>query len=306
MGKLRSIIKWSALGGAVVLLCAVLGVALYSRTENFQRWMREEAVSAVNSSIRGALTIDRLEGSVWRHLTLYGVALRYEDDELVRIPQVDISFSLIPLLWSEVRISAIDAAQPRVHLSQDSEGKWNVVEALSPRQPEPPTQSTLAVLVGSLRLQDGNLNLQLAADKRVYRLDRLNLEGAAGIRPAALSVDLRALSAGLVAQGQPELNLKGAVEYQQDAARPAILKLKNVWAVSRASQVKLNGQIETGEKTKINAQLALNKLAPADIAYFVSNWPIKRDLAGSDRSRRRARCLEREIPTRGGGRATGW
>ena len=87
MGKFRSIIKWFALGGAVVLLCAVLGVALYTRTENFQRWVREEAVSAVNSSIRGALTIDRLEGSVWRHLTLYGVALRYEDDEIVRIPQ---------------------------------------------------------------------------------------------------------------------------------------------------------------------------------------------------------------------------
>lgn len=281
MRKFRSIMKWFALGGAVVLLCAVLGVALYTRTENFQRWLRQEAVSAVNSSIRGALTIDRLEGSVWRHLTLYGVVLRYEDDEIVRIPRLDVSFSLIPLLWSEVRISAIDAAQPRVHLSQDHEGKWNLVEAVSPRQPEPPAQSALAVLLSSLRLRDGKLDLHLAADNKVYRLDRLNIEGTAGIRPAGVSVDLRALSSGLAAQGQPDLNLKGAVEYQQQGARPGVLKLKNVWAISRASQIKLNGEIETGEKTKLNAQLALNKLAPADIAYFVANWPIKRDLAGT-------------------------
>ncbi|MGH7871711.1 MAG: AsmA family protein, partial [Candidatus Binatia bacterium] len=196
MRRFASILKWSALGGAVLLLCAVFGVTLYTRTENFQRWLRQEAVNAVNQSIRGALSIDRLEGSVWRHLTLYGVALHYEDDEIARIPRLDISFALIPLLWKEVRISAIDAAQPRLHLSQDAEGKWNVAEALSPRQPEPLSQSALVVLLNSLRLKDGSVNLQLAADKTVYRLERVNLEGGAEIRPAAMRIDLRALSSG--------------------------------------------------------------------------------------------------------------
>jgi hypothetical protein len=31
----------------------------------------------------------------------------------------------------------------------------------------------------------------------------------------------------------------------------------------------------------IKAEAALDKLAPSDIAYFVPDWPIKRDLAGS-------------------------
>ena len=98
MGKFHRIIKWFLLGGAVLLLTLVLGAALYTRTENFQRWVREEGVSAVNNSIRGSLTVDRLEGSVWRHLTLHGVTLRYENDEIVQVPRLDVSFSLIPLL----------------------------------------------------------------------------------------------------------------------------------------------------------------------------------------------------------------
>lgn len=281
MSKFQRIIKWFLLGGAVLLLILVLGAVLYTRTENFQRWVREEALGAVNDSIHGSLTVDRLEGSVWRHLTLYGVTLRYENDEIVQVPRLDISFSLIPLLWNEIRIAEIDAARPRVRLSQNHEGKWNVVEALSPRQPEPPSKSPLVTFLRSLRFQDGNLDLKLADDSRVYRLERLNLEGGVEIFPAALRVDLRALSSGLIAQGRPELNLKGAVEYQQDEARPSRLKLKNVWAVSRASQLKLNGQIETGDNAKMNGQLELVKLAPTDIAYFVANSPIKHNLTGT-------------------------
>ena len=281
MGKIRRIIKWFLLGGALLLLGVVLGGALYMRTEGFQRWVREEALGVVNNSIRGSLAIDRLEGSVWRHLTLYGVTLHYENDEIVQIPRLDLSFSLIPLFWSEVRISALNAVGPRIRLGRNHEGNWNLVEALSPRQPEPPSKSPLLAFVRSLRLRDGNLNLKLAADDKVYRLEKLNLEGGVEILPAAVRVDLRELSSGLIAQGQPELNLKGALDFHQDTARPAILKLKDVWIVSRASQVKLNGQIETGEIAKINGQLELRKLGPADIAYFVDNSPIKRDLTGT-------------------------
>ena len=77
MGKFQRIIKWFLLGGALLVLTVVLAGALYMRTAGFQRWVREEALGAVNNSIRGSLTIDRLEGSVWRHMTLYGVTLHH-------------------------------------------------------------------------------------------------------------------------------------------------------------------------------------------------------------------------------------
>jgi autotransporter translocation and assembly factor TamB len=284
MRKFWRVIKWSVLGLGLVSVLVVVGLAVYARTESFAQWAREQAVAAANASIRGTISLERLEGSVWHHLTLHNVALHYDGAELIQVPRLEVSFSLLPLLWGQFRVASIDATQPRVRLSQDEQGQWNVVEALSPRQPEPEKKSDLAISVRSLRLRDASLDLRLAAgDGGVQRLENLNLEGNAGIRPTDVALEVSEFSSGLISARQPELRLKGALEYQQSAAMPTLVKIKTLWAVSRNSRVKLNGQIahRDGEPLKIKAQAALDKLAPTDVAYFVAGWPLKRDLAGN-------------------------
>jgi autotransporter translocation and assembly factor TamB len=284
MRKFWRVIKWSVLGLALVFVVVVVGLAVYARTENFAQWAREQAVAAVNAAIRGTISLERLEGSVWHHLTLHNVALHYEGAELIQVPRLELSFSLLPLLWGQFRVASIDAAQPRVRLSQDEQGQWNVVEALSPREPEPEKKSDLAIWVRSLRLRNASIDLRLAAgDGAVQRLENLNLDGKAGIRPTDVTLEVSEFSSALVSPRQPELRLKGALEFHQSAATPTLLKIKTLWAVSRNSRVKLNGQIahRDGEPLKIQAQAALDKLAPSDVAFFVRGWPLKRDLAGN-------------------------
>src|SRR5918992_1903926 len=284
MRKFWRVIKWSVLASGLVLVLVIVGLVIYTRTENFQQWAPEQAVGAANAAIRGTISLERLEGSVWHQLTLHNVELRYEGAELIQVPRLDLSFSLLPLLWGQFQVASIDAAQPRVRLSQDEQGQWNVVEALSPRQPEPETKSDLVILVKSLRLRDANIDLRLAGSNgTVQHLQNLNLEGNIGIHPTTVALEVGELAAGLIAQGQPELRIKGALEYQQSPAMPTLLKVKNLWAVSRNSRVKVNAEIaQPAEKPlKITAQASLDKLAPADIAYFAADWPLKRDLAGA-------------------------
>src|SRR6266508_1021393 len=152
MRKFWRVIKWSVLGLGLVFVFVVVGLAIYTRTESFAQWAREQAIAAANGSIRGTISLERLEGSVWHQLTLHNVELRYEGTELVQVPRLELSYSLLPLIWGRFQISRIDALQPRAHLRQDQQGRWNVVEALSPRQPEPEKKSDLIVLVKSLRL----------------------------------------------------------------------------------------------------------------------------------------------------------
>src|SRR5262245_6008330 len=283
MAKFWRILKWLILSLGLVLLLVIVGVAVYTRTENFQQWVREQAVAAVNRSIRGTISLERLEGTVWHQLTLHNVKLRYEGTEIFQVPRVDLSFSLLPLIWGEFWLSRIDALQPRAHLGQDQQGRWNVVEALSPRQPEPETKSEAIVLVKSLRLREANVDLRLAGSEgTVHRLENLNLAGNVSIRPSGVALDVGEIAGALIAHGQPELRLKGALEYQQSLAVPTLLKFKNFWAVSRNSRVKLNGQLaQVGQEAmKITAQASFDKLAPADIRHFVADWPLKPDLAG--------------------------
>ena len=234
MQKFR-LIKWFALGVAVLLVGAILGAALYTRTEDFQRWVRQEAVGAINSAIRGSLSIERLEGSVWRELTLFNTALSYEGEEIVRFPRLTISFSLLPLLWGEVRISAIDGKQPRAHLRQNQDGKWNLVEAVSLRQPDSDTDSAFAVFIGSLRLTDGAVDLRLASDKKTYRFERLQLESGIEIRPAACA--RRCARTWVGAGFRRDIRDLSLERARASTGRPrrcrSVLKLKNFLAVSR-------------------------------------------------------------------------
>src|SRR4030095_11799090 len=283
MLKFWRILKWSVLGLGLVFLLVAVGLVVYTRTENFVQWAREKAVAAANESIRGTISVERLEGSVWHQLTLHNVELRYEGTDLVQVPRVELSYSLLPLIWGRFQISRIDALQPRARLSQDQQGQGNVVEALSPRQPNPEAKFDFIISVKSLRLRDARVDLRLATGNgTLHQLKNLNLDGNVGILPSEVVLKFPEVAAGLISPGQPELNLKGALEYQQSAAVPTLLKVKNLWAVSRNSRVKLNGQIaqRDGEAMKITAQASLDKLAPADISYFVADWPLKRDLAG--------------------------
>ncbi len=281
MKTLRRILKWVAASIATLLLLAIVVVALYTRTENFTRWVREEAVTIVNQTIRGSLNVERLEGSIWSRLILYNVILRHDQSEIAKIPRLEISFSLIPLIWGKLSISAIDATEPFANLVQDAAGQWNLVEALAPRQPEPEKQSGFIVLVDSFHLRNAGVDVRTASSDELYRLQDLNLQGRVGVRPNGVSLDVSELMTLLTAPGQPDLRLKGALGYEQAVGAPPAVEVKNFWGVSRNSQVKLSGRFSMGEKTTVKAQASIVKLAAADIAYFVSQWPLKPDIAGN-------------------------
>ena len=170
---------WLALGFGLLLLLAVIGVTIYTRTERFTRWARDEAVNAANGLIQGSISVERLEGSIWRHLVLHNVKLRYQDEEILIIPRLEISFSLLPLIWSELRISSLQADAPRANLLQDREGNWNVVEALLPRNPEPEKKSEFVVLVDRFRLINAAIHLRpIVNESTPYDLTNLNLHAA--------------------------------------------------------------------------------------------------------------------------------
>ena len=275
-------LTWLALGFGFLLLLAVIGVTIYTRTERFTRWARDEAVTAVNALIQGAVSVDRLEGSVWRHLVLHNLGLRYQDHEILSVPRLEVSFSLLPLIWGELRISAIEADRPRATLLQDREGRWNLVEALSPRQPEPEKKSEFVALVNRFRLINAAIHLRPSVNQGTpYDLTDLNLQGGVGIRPAGVALSVDEITTQLATPGKPELRLKGGLEYTQAETPGSTFRVKDLWAVSRNSRIKINGEVTPGATLRVKMDALVDRLAPSDIAYFVPQWPLRPILAGN-------------------------
>jgi autotransporter translocation and assembly factor TamB len=280
------LLRWLVVGIGLTFVLVILAAVIYLRSESFTTWVREQGVAVVNDSIRGTLSVERLEGSVWRRLTLFNVALRYEEIEILRIPRVDVAFSLFPLIRGRLEISQVDALKPQADLRQNRDGNWNVVEAFAPRQPEPEQSSAFTTVVRSLRLRDAGIDLRIAGEKAgekeetLYHARNLNLEGGIGLLPEGVSLEVRELASAFASPGLPDLNLKGALDYRQLAGAPPTFKFNDLWAVSRNSRLKLDGEIVQGGALQVKARARIDQLAPADLAYFVSDWPLRRDLAG--------------------------
>ena len=262
MGKFWRLVKWLLLGLGLLLVVVVVAGVVYTRSENFNRWVREQAVALVNESIRGTFSVERLEGSIWRRLTLINVALRHEGVEILRVPRVDVAFSLLPLFRSRLEISEIVASTPQADLRQNSEGNWNVVEAFAPREPKVEESSAFTTVVRSLRLRQGTIDLRIGGDKeKLYRARELNLEGAIGLLPEGVSLEVRELASALASLGLPDVNLKGVLEYRQLAGAAPTFKFADFWVVSRNSRVKLDGEVVQGGALQINARGRIDKLA---------------------------------------------
>lgn len=273
--------KWLAVGLGVLLSLLVIGLAVYARTEHFSLWARAQALQAINESIRGTISFDRLEGSVWGHLTLYDVSLRHAGEEVAALPRVEVAFSLWPLIWGRVQIARLDAVGPRATLIQNEAGEWNIIEALAARGTEPETPTGRVVSVNSLTVSNGDVSLRPGgAAEEFYRFQDFNLRGDLGMRPAGLRISVDEVAGLFTAPNQPALRLKGSLAYQQSGAAPAVLSVKDFWAVSRSSQIKLNGQLTQDDPLRIKARAELPKLAASDIARYVPGWPIKHDFTG--------------------------
>ncbi|MGH7795744.1 MAG: translocation/assembly module TamB domain-containing protein [Candidatus Binatia bacterium] len=281
MRKFLRLIKWLALGLGLLVSLLIVAAAIYVRTKEFTQWAREQAVAAINEQIRGEIAVERLEGSLWGNLNLHDVVLRYENEEVAAIPRLNVDFHWLPLIWGRVQIRRIDAEQPKLNLIQSEAGEWNVIGALSPRQPETEVSSAWVVSVNSLVLRNGSVALRLAGPNQFYNVSDVSLKAGMRFRPAGASVEVQEVASLLSARNWPDLRLKGALSYQQSGAAPAALNVKHFWVVSRLSQIKLDGQLIQAEPFRIKAQAVMANVAAADVAAFVAGWPVKHDVAGN-------------------------
>ena len=271
-------LRWIALGVGLVVVLLAVGLGVYSNTDAFRRLVREQLIASINSSIRGAVTLERIEGSIWCDITLHDVRLRYEESDIVRVPRLKLSYALLPLLRGHLQIARAEAMEPSVQIVRDAQGRWNIAEALSA---DDTTGSQFSVFLKSLALRQGNLDLRLSGtEPKEYRLQNVMLDGRLAVDSKGIDFEAGEITALLQSQTLPALGLKGSLAYLDAGAAPAV-KVHSLLLESAASRLKLAGEVTDFAKPKITAQLAIEKLGAADLVRLVPDWPVKQNLTGS-------------------------
>src|SRR5688572_35303 len=104
MSRLLTILRRIALGLGFLLLILIIAAAIISHTERFREFIGEQLVTAINDSIVGSVSLGRLEGSIWGNVVLHDVVVRHKGAEILEVPRLAISYSLILLIWGRLHV----------------------------------------------------------------------------------------------------------------------------------------------------------------------------------------------------------
>src|ERR1700719_1397580 len=102
-----------ALAAASVIVAGMI----YIRTDSFGRLLKSEVSSLLATRIRGEITLGKIDTSIRGALAVHELSIKYRGAAIVRISQIRLDYSLIPLLWHEARIE-ITAVDPAIDLQR--------------------------------------------------------------------------------------------------------------------------------------------------------------------------------------------
>src|ERR1700719_3189131 len=113
---------------ALFAVIVIVAGAIYLRTDSFGRLLKGQVGNLLATSFRGEVTVGEIDTSIWGALIIHELSLKNGSATIVRIPQIELGYSLIPLLWREARIE-ITAVDPAINLERESDGEWNLMKA---------------------------------------------------------------------------------------------------------------------------------------------------------------------------------
>ncbi len=261
-----------------LLVLLGLGLGFYVRTDHFRRLVQDKAISTVNESIRGEVSLERIGGTLWGDIVLHDLRVRHQDGEILHLPAVKISYSWRALIRGQLEITRVEAVNPVLRLARDGKGSWNIAEAFSSDNEE---SSGFTLALKEIVLRQAKIDVALGgAEPKAYHLAGLDLNGRLNILPAGVEVNVREVSSQLKAPEMPEFRVKGALGYQ-DVSSPPTLTMTGFSVESALSRIRIDGQLADFDQPRFTAKAAVEKLSARDIARFFPDWPQRHDLNGA-------------------------
>src|SRR6266849_2886715 len=292
----------------LALLAAVVIVAgaIYVRTASFGRLLKTQASNLLATSFRGEITLSEIDTSIWGALTIHELSIKYGGAPVVRIPQIQLSYSLIPLLWREARIE-ITVVDPAINLQRESDGEWNLMKALASKSPAAASSGSSAFTIYLDKLGVRNAAIDLApqgANGPRYRFGAADLDAALAIKPRSLEAEVTELRTRVAAPGMPPVDLYTALSYR-GANGPAKVRINAFRLTTQASAVSISGIIRNLQTFDSDMAITIDKLAASDLSTILHNYPLRRDITGRITLKgAQMRCTQRQTwpPARPGSR----
>lgn len=132
----RRAIRWSAIL-IIAIVFSVVGILGALETSWGKARIRDLIVSQTNRYLTATLAIGRVEGSLLRGIRLHDVHLSQDGRTLVRIEEVDVSYTIRELLTGGTTVRAIRLIRPVIVAGKLPDGRWDLGALIRRDNPQP-------------------------------------------------------------------------------------------------------------------------------------------------------------------------
>jgi translocation and assembly module TamB len=269
-----------AFAGLLVMLgLIVTSLTIYMRTASFNQLLEREVNDLLNGRFRGEVTIGSIQASCIGRVGLSNLAITYQGRELLRVPVVEIGYTLLPLLWHQLNLD-ITVEHPHADLARDASGAWDLAEALQSTAPSSGTPSAYTVTLSALVLNDGTIELApdgLSGPR--YQISDTNLDARVELLRSGITLDARKLSAHLEAPKLPPADVTLAASYDA-SSQPATLDLSSLNLSTQASSLSATATVTNPRTPTFEAHITVARLSASDLKRLKS-YPLRDDITGS-------------------------
>src|SRR5207248_1945963 len=102
---------------------------------------------------------ERIDGPIVSGINIHNLAVRYDDQEILRIGNVSTTYSIVDIIRGNLGLLTLQVDALTGRLRTEADGKWNLLEALASRNPAPPPQkpSTMQLKIGKLTVNGADI-----------------------------------------------------------------------------------------------------------------------------------------------------
>ncbi len=126
MSRRRSIVLWSALALAALIVIAASLVVSVTQTGYGQNQVRKYLQAWIDGKVRGTFYVGRISGGLFGGVTIDSLEIRDENDSLfIASGPVHVSYDLRDVIDRRILLSHLDVQRPVIRIRELADGHWN-------------------------------------------------------------------------------------------------------------------------------------------------------------------------------------
>lgn len=269
--------------GFLLLSALIIGLTMYTQTDGFRAWLREQTLTALHEVVHGEVALEQISGDIWTGVTFHNLSFRDATGEVLQIPQATVTLNLLSqirlaLETSTIRIGEITIHSPTLRLVQKPGGSWNIKDLFAPSD-ETPSANPLRLFIHRLHITDGQLMVAPQGHKPA-QIQHMRADGQFSHAGDSIALDLTQLSFRAEYPQFPPLTWEGDVAYKE-VDSVADLSIKTATIRTPQSQTQVSGTVQNLDNPRFDLTTSLALLSATELRSLLPESPLQQDLSGT-------------------------